>query len=106
MKKSLLACAILGAFTGAAFAQTSVTIYGVVDAGVERYDNDATDVIRLSSGIQSGSRLGFRGSEDLGGGLSAIFTLESGFNIDDGTMGQGGRLFGRQAFVGVNSASF
>jgi len=106
MKKSLLAFAILGAFAGAAFAQSSVTIYGVVDAGLERYDNGTVTANRLTSGIQSGSRLGFRGNEDLGGGLSAIFTLESGFNVDDGTSGQGGRLFGRQAFVGVNSNSF
>ncbi|RJF97177.1 porin [Noviherbaspirillum saxi] len=102
MKKSLIALAALSSLTGAAFAQTNVTIYGVADAGISRIDNGATNSTALSSGNQSGSRIGFRGTEDLGGGLSAIFTLENGFNIDDGTLGQGGRLFGRQAFVGLN----
>ena len=62
----------------------------------------AADVWRLDSGQQSGSRLGFRGTEELGGGLKGIFTLESGFNVDTGTSGQGNRLFGRQAFVGLS----
>ncbi|HYD94784.1 MAG TPA: porin [Noviherbaspirillum sp.] len=105
MKKSLIAFAVLAAFAGAASAQTNVTIYGVADAGISRVDNGATTTTRMDSGIQSGSRVGFRGTEDLGGGLSAIFTLENGFNIDDGTLGQGGRLFGRQAFVGLSSGS-
>ena len=105
MKKSLLAFAVLAAFAGTAAAQSNVTIYGVADAGITRFDNGATTTTRLDSGIQSGSRIGFRGTEDLGGGLSAIFTLENGFNIDDGALGQGGRLFGRQAFVGLSSSS-
>jgi len=105
MKKSLLAFAVLAAFAGAAAAQTNVTIYGVADAGISRFDNGVASATRVDSGIQSGSRIGFRGTEDLGGGLSAIFTLENGFNIDDGNLGQGGRLFGRQAFVGLNSTS-
>ncbi|OWW22647.1 porin [Noviherbaspirillum denitrificans] len=103
MKKSLLAFAVLAAFAGTTAAQTNVSIYGVADAGITRFDNGATTTTRIDSGIQSGSRIGFRGTEDLGGGLSAIFTLENGFNIDDGTLGQGGRLFGRQAFVGLSS---
>ena len=104
MKKSLVALSVLGAVAGAASAQTSVSIYGVVDAGVSYTDNGAATNSKtwaLGSGQQSGSRLGFKGSEDLGGGLSAIFTLENGFNLDDGTQGQGA-LFGRQAFVGLN----
>ena len=101
MKKSLLALAVLGAFAGAASAQTNVTIYGVVDAGVHRTDNGDDTVWGLGSGMQSGSRIGFRGTEDLGGGLSAIFTLENGFTADDGNLGQNNRLFGRQAFVGL-----
>jgi predicted porin len=105
MKKSLLAIAVLAGFAGTAAAQTNVTIYGIADAGITRFDNGATTTTRLDSGIQSGSRIGFRGTEDLGGGLSAIFTLENGFNIDDGNLGQGGRLFGRQAFVGLSSTS-
>ncbi|RZI44326.1 porin [Herbaspirillum sp. HC18] len=106
MKKSLIAFAVLSAFAGAAAAQTNVSIYGIADAGITRFDNGSTTTTRVDSGIQSGSRIGFKGSEDLGGGLSAIFTLENGFNIDDGTLGQGGRLFGRQAFVGLAGNSW
>jgi len=103
MKKSLLALAVLGAFAGAASAQTNVTIYGVADVGIERFDTSATSAAwRLTSGNQSGSRLGFKGSEDLGGGLKANFTLENGFSIDDGRLAQGGRMFGRQAWVGLS----
>jgi len=104
MKKSLLALAVLGAFAGAASAQSSVTLYGLVDMGFQRNDPKAsgvTSVNRLVSGVQSGSRWGLRGSEDLGGGMRAIFTLESGVNVDDGSSGQGGLLFGRQAFGGL-----
>jgi predicted porin len=107
MKKTLLALAVLGTFAGAASAQSNVTVYGVVDAGIQ-YKNDGNPAgkkLGLDSGLQSGSRIGFKGTEDLGGGLSAIFTLENGFNIDDGTLGQSTkettRLFGRQAWVGL-----
>lgn len=106
MKKSLLALATLGAFAGAANAQTNVTIYGIVDAGLVREFGNGPDTTKLTSGVRNGSRLGFKGTEDLGGGLSAIFQLENGFNTDTGTMGQGGLLFGRQAFVGLSSKSF
>jgi len=104
MKKSLLALAMLGAFAGAAHAQSSVTIYGVADVGIQRVDDEtaAGAAWGLTSGIQSGSRLGFRGTEDLGGGLKANFVLENGFNIDNGTLGQGNRIFGRQAWVGLS----
>jgi predicted porin len=105
MKKSLLALSVLGVFSGIASAQTNVTIYGVADAGVSWSDNGAptnSKTLGVDSGLQSGSRIGFRGTEDLGGGLSAIFTLENGFSMDNGNMGQGNRLFGRQAFVGLS----
>jgi len=108
MKKSLLALAVLSAFAGAASAQTNVSIYGLVDVAVTRSDTNAAGVTgepvwSLDGGnfTKNGSRIGFKGSEDLGGGLSAIFTLENGFTADDGRLGQGGRLFGRQAFVGL-----
>lgn len=105
MKKSLLALAVIGAFAGAANAQSSVTLYGVVDEYLERDSTGQTsgsDITntQLSSGGLSGSRFGLRGSEDLGGGNSAIFTLESGFSADTGRSAQGGRLFGRQGFAG------
>lgn len=98
-----IAAAVAGLFTGGAFAQTSVTLYGVVDAGIEYVNHlgpGDNSSVRMQSGNLSGSRWGLRGAEDLGGGLSAIFALESGFNIDDGKSGQS-RLFGRQAWVGL-----
>jgi len=106
MKKSLLALAVFSAFAGAATAQnnTNVTIYGVVDAGIT-YDRDSDADNRrwgLDSGNQSGSRIGFRGTEDLGGGLSAIFTLENGFAVDTGGITSGTGLFTRQAWVGLS----
>jgi predicted porin len=103
MKKALLACTVLGTIAGSACAQTSVTIYGIVDVGIAREDNGAAagSVTRMDSGILNGSRLGFRGSEDLGGGLSAIFNVENGYNADTGSAAQGGLLFGRQAWVGL-----
>lgn len=82
---------------------SSVTIYGVLDAGVEWARSGTGDRMRLVSGGAQGSRLGFRGNEDLGNGISASFRLEQGINIDDGTLGQGGRAFGREASVGLGS---
>ena len=84
MKKSLLALAVLAA-SGAAMAQSSVTLYGVADTGVT-YTSGKEDVYGLTAtGGNTNSRLGFRGVEDLGGGLKASFQLEAGINIDDGT---------------------
>ncbi len=111
MKKSLLAMAVLGTFAGMASAQTNVTVYGIVDAGYVREFGDGPERSKLTSGIKNGSRLGFKGTEDLGGGLSANFLLENGFQVDDGTLGQSQtitlptttRLFGRQAYVGLSS---
>lgn len=104
MKKTLLVLAIFGSFAGTVSAQTNVTVYGLVDVGItSERGGPSGSGLKLESGIHSGSRLGFKGSEDLGGGLSAIFTLENGFNPDTGSMGQGGRIFGRQAFVGLKS---
>lgn len=103
MKQTCLALALLGAFACTANAQSNVIVYGLLDAGVARINNGAVTTTRLDSGNNSGSRLGFRGSEDLGSGLSAVFTLENGFGTDNGTQLQGGRLFGRQAWVGLSS---
>jgi len=102
MKKTLLALAIAGAYVGVAQAQSSVTLYGLVDTYLEAGKNGNTSVRKLSAGGLSGPRWGMRGSEDLGGGLSAVFTLEGGYNSDTGTLGQGGRVFGRQGFVGLS----
>ncbi|AOY96299.1 porin [Cupriavidus sp. USMAA2-4] len=102
-----LACALASA---AAAAQTSgVTLYGVVDANVEYTNHNlgsgsgGQSRVALNSGGLSPSRWGLRGTEDLGGGKRAIFALESGFSLDTGSSTQGGRLFGRQAWVGLGA---
>jgi predicted porin len=102
VKKSLLALAVLASFASAASAQSSVTVYGLLDAGVtaERGSTDGS-ITKLATGVQQGNRLGFKGTEDLGSGLKANFQLESGFNLDTGT-GRQDALFGRQAFVGLS----
>ena len=119
MKKSLIALAVLAA-SGAAMAQSSVTLYGIADAwvGSTKVETGAgfrgplnTPVAAAggqrqtavnTSGV-NGSRWGLKGSEDLGGGMKAIFTLESGFSLDTGASAQNGTLFSRQAFVGLQS---
>lgn len=101
MKKSLIALAILGSVTGTAMAQSSVSVYGVVDMGLSHSSTGGDKVTGLDSGLQSGSRLGFKGTEDLGNGLKANFVLESGINVDEGTNGQGGAAFGRQSWLGL-----
>ena len=103
MKTPVIAAAALLALSGMTHAQTSVSIYGIVDAGLVRESGGPDgNVTGLGGGVASGSRLGFRGKEDLGGGLSANFLLENGFNSDNGTLGQGGLLFGRQMYVGLS----
>jgi predicted porin len=100
-----ISLALLGA-VGAAQAQSSVTLYGVIDAGlsyVSNADEASNHRWGTQNGILSGSRWGLKGQEDLGGGLKAIFQLENGFDPSTGQSNQGGREFGRQAFVGVTS---
>lgn len=104
MKKTLLAAALLAGFAGAAQAQSNVTLYGLVDAGFNYRKVDGQTIKGIDSGLMGQSRFGVRGSEDLGSGLKAIFTLENGYTVDNGTQTQG-RLFGRHAFVGVESAT-
>jgi predicted porin len=104
MKKSLLALAALGAFAGVAHAQSSVTLYGIIDVGINMNTNaGGSHKYDMTSGELQGSRFGLRGTEDLGGGLKAIFVLENGFDVTNGKMGQGGLMFGRQAYVGLSS---
>lgn len=103
MKRSAIALAIIDLVSETAFAQTNVTIYGIVDLGVKYQAGLSPNghVWSLASGQQYGSRIGFRGTEDLGGGLSADFVFENGFNADDGSFNNGGRLFGRQMWAGL-----
>jgi general bacterial porin, GBP family len=107
MKKTLMVAALSGVFATAAHAQSSVTLYGLIDAGITYSNNQGGhSAWQATSGAVNGSRWGLRGSEDLGGGLKAIFTLENGFNIDSGALGQKSRMFGRQAFVGLASEQY
>jgi predicted porin len=105
MKKSLIALAVLAA-SGASFAQSSVTIYGLVDAfvGSVHTDNGAGTETRttvLNDGGVGGSRFGFKGTEDLGGGLKANFKLEQGFSVDSGSA-TAGQAFARYSYVGFS----
>ena len=111
MKKSLIALAVL-ASSGAAMAQSSVTLYGLVDAYVGHTSTTTTTYVGtvgtsvktnqnvVNSSGANNSRWGLKGTEDLGNGLKANFVLESGFATDDGTAV--GAQFGRQAFVGLS----
>ncbi|WP_075794981.1 porin [Massilia putida] len=112
MNKKLLAlfpstiCMLIG--TGQARAD-QVQIYGLVDAGLTRYSDSADSTgkdtgvfTKMDTGVANANRIGFRGTEQLGDGLNAFFTLETGFTLDDGALGQGGAIFGRQAFLGIN----
>src|SRR5438067_2141568 len=84
-------------------AQSNVTIYGVLDAGVSYFSNVVgRSKLNASDGINIGNRLGFRGSEDLGGGLRAVFALESGLGLYTGT----GAFWQRQAYVGLSDAKW
>lgn len=105
MKRLLLASAIAAAFVvPSAQAQSSVTIYGLLDAGITMLSNvGGSRATVFDSGIQQANRFGFQGSEDLGGGTRAIFTLENGFSLNNGSAQQGGLLFGRQAYVGLSN---
>ena len=108
MKKISIAVAVGAAFAAsAAHAEGSVTLYGLIDAGIAYTNNvGGSGKVALASGNISGSRFGLRGAEDLGDGLKAIFVLENGFNVNNGQLGQNSRMFGRQAYVGLSSNRF
>ena len=108
IKRALGCVATLSTLSTVVHAQSSVTLYGILDEGIMYQSNVAGGkrIAMDSLGGINGSRWGMTGKEDLGGGLRAIFTLESGINLNTGAFGQGGTAFGRQAFVGLNSDSF
>lgn len=124
MKKTLLAAALMAGFAGVAHAETSVTLYGILDGGIgyqkvkgsqvagdlygggERTVGIDSKRTGLINGIQSGNRWGLKGSEDLGDGLRAVFVLESGFDLGTGRHAQNDRLFGRQATLGLAGDSW
>lgn len=109
MNKTLIALAIAGLCSGVAHAQSKVELYGVLDGGlqsVHRADIDGVaqaSSFGLVSNFNWGNRVGLRGSEDLGNGNKLVFTLESGFQLDTGAMADSGRLFNRQAYLGVQN---
>lgn len=105
MKKLNLALALAGVLTGAAQAQSTVEVYGIVDMGLVRDfgsmpGGPAATGNKMTSGAQSGTRLGFKGKEDLGNGLNALFVLETGIAADRGGFNQSA-IFARQSFVGL-----
>lgn len=114
MKKSLVALAVMGAFAGTATAQSSVTIYGLVDMSLAKTNNTgagyavnpgapANNAYTLQQ--SSTSRLGFRGTEDLGGGLSAQFQIEHRFNPDTGAVNSANSFWNGRSFVQLTSAA-
>jgi predicted porin len=104
MKKSLLALAVLGAFAGVASAQSSVTIFGIVDLAGRLSKDGVDSVKRMTTDGFNSSRIGLRGIEDLGGGFQAGFHLEGGLSADNGTAG-GGNAAGT-GFSSSNGAAF
>ncbi|QYY33808.1 porin (plasmid) [Cupriavidus pinatubonensis] len=104
MKKQLFVVSLLSAVAVPAFAQSTVTLYGLIDEGINYTNNvGGHSHVAVESGYTLGSRWGLKGTEDLGGGVKALFQLESGFAVDNGRSAQGGLLFGRQAYVGLSS---
>lgn len=118
MKKTLLTAALVAGFASVAHAESSVTLYGLVDGGVgyntqkTTWSGDfgsgsfKTRGFEFKNGVKNGNRWGLKGTEDLGNGTSAIFQLESGFDLGNGNSAQGGRLFGRKAVVGLTGESW
>ena len=107
IRRGVVAAAVT-LIAGTAYAQSTVTLYGVADAGIEYLSNapsarNGSNLVRMSSGNMSTSRWGLRGSEDLGGGLKAVFELESGFSLDTGALNNSPKLFDRSALVGLGS---
>ncbi|MFT4068120.1 porin [Paraburkholderia sp.] len=103
MKKPIVLFGMLGA-AACAHAQSNVTLYGLIDTSLVYTNNQkGGTAYQMSSGVESGSRWGLKGAEDLGAGFKAIFQLENGFSSTTGTLGQNGRMFGRAAYVGISS---
>jgi GBP family porin len=106
ISRTAIAFAVAGLAAQGAHAQSSVTLYGIVDAGFTFTNNQKGErAYQATQGNVQGSRWGLLGTEDLGGGTKALFKLENGFNLENGAAGQGGRIFGRSAWVALSNAS-
>ncbi|WP_206956888.1 porin [Trinickia acidisoli] len=104
--KQLLGGAAIALFCCGAYAQSSVTLYGLIDESVRFQTSGAGNTVELNEGAINGTRFGFKGSEDLGDGSKAIFALESGYNVGTGKSDQQQQLFGRFAWVGLQNDKF
>jgi predicted porin len=103
----LISATVAAAVASPAFAQSSVTLYGVVDDAIAYVNNQkGHSNVYLRQGNLYSSRFGLRGAEDLGGGLSAIFDLQAGFDPNNGAEGSSGLIFNRQAFVGLQDNQY
>ncbi|MFD1559771.1 porin [Paraburkholderia silviterrae] len=106
MKRSAVAAVLLQAFATQVYAQSSVTMYGSIDNGITYVNNVAgKSILMEQGGISRANAFGVTGTEELGGGLSTVFKLENGFSTTTGALGQGGLLFGKQAYVGLHDDS-
>ncbi|KVM82781.1 porin [Burkholderia stagnalis] len=104
MKKEVVGALSLAMISVAAHAQSSVTLYGMLDAGIAYTNNQSgKSTWQQGSGLLSNTVFGLNGAEDLGGGLHALFRLESGFNLNNGTQSYRNTMFGRRAYVGLQS---
>ncbi|VXC90909.1 Outer membrane protein (Porin) [Burkholderia sp. 8Y] len=115
MKKQTMAVAALaGIVANGASAQTSVTLYGLIDTGIQYQSSSTTlgttsggrSAVKMSNGVWQGSRFGLTGKEDIGGGTQVIFTLESSFNSGTGAAVPTNGMFGRRSFVGLSNPAY
>lgn len=116
LKAVVLGAALTGAAAGTApaFAQSSVTLYGIIDTGLGWQSSQTSlgsttggkSAVKMINGVWAGSRFGLKGAEDLGGGTKAVFQLEEGFNSATGAQSTSGLMFNRQSFVGLTNATF
>ncbi|SAK84555.1 porin [Caballeronia fortuita] len=107
MRRPIAALLLLAGITHQVYAQSTVTLFGSIDNGITYVNNyGGHSVVKMQDGVNKANALGFLGSEDLGGGMRAFFKLENGFNANTGALGQGGLMFGKQAYVGLGHRTF
>lgn len=113
MKKLIIILVLLAWHLTSARAEDNLTVYGIIDVGLQYATvtqtkeslRQSSQFLGIASGVQSGSRFGLRGAHELGNGFETVFTLENGFDASNGAAQQGGRLFGRQSTVGIKNSN-